>query len=73
MVPQDGLLLNTTDAARHLNLSKSTLAKMRIIGNGPRYSKLGRRVLYRIEDLNTWIMSNQRRSTSEIPNMKGDF
>ena len=38
-------------AARFVGLSESTLAKLRLNGNGPTYCKLGRRVVYRPADL----------------------
>ncbi|MFD0985506.1 helix-turn-helix transcriptional regulator [Methyloligella solikamskensis] len=59
------LVLNAADVARRLNLSVSTLAKMRLSGAGPAYSKLGRRVVYRLDDLEAWIAANRFRSTSE--------
>lgn len=58
-------VLSADAAARQLGLSKSTLAKWRLIGAGPRFSKLGRRVVYRIDDLEAWILMNQHSSTSE--------
>lgn len=44
-------LLDVNDAAKYLNLSKSTLAKMRLSGKSPKYVKLGRKVAYRASDL----------------------
>src|SRR4026207_1794185 len=41
----------TPDAARVVGLSIRTLEKHRIYGTGPRYSKLGGRVVYRVEGL----------------------
>ncbi len=58
-------LLSCGTAARHLNLSKSFLAKRRLTGDGPAYCKLGRRVVYRPADLAQWLDSHRRRSTSE--------
>jgi len=43
--------LRTPEAARFLGLSGRTLEKHRIYGTGPRYSKLGGRVVYRLDDL----------------------
>ena len=40
--------LRTPEAARFVGLSIRTLEKHRIYGTGPRYSKLGGRVVYRI-------------------------
>lgn len=55
------------EAARFLGLSPSTLAKMRLRGDGPRYAKAGPRiVLYDLKDLETWVETRKRRSTSEI-------
>jgi predicted DNA-binding transcriptional regulator AlpA len=47
--------LRTPEAARFLSLSGRTLEKHRIYGTGPRYSKLGGRVVYRVEDLQAWV------------------
>ena len=53
------------EAARVLGLSESTLAKMRLNGNGPIYCKLGRRVVYRLTDLEQWLQSRTARDTSD--------
>jgi len=58
-------LLNADAAAGFLNLSKSTLAKMRLSGNSPKYIKMGRRVAYRRTDLETWVESQTFQSTAE--------
>ncbi len=57
--------LRTPDAAAYIGLSKSTLEKLRVTGGGPEYSALGRVIVYRIEDLDAWVLSHKRRSTSE--------
>ena len=49
--------LRTPEAARFVGLSIRTLEKHRIYGTGPRYSKLGGRVVYRVEDLQAWVES----------------
>jgi hypothetical protein len=74
----DGIMNNSTpnylDAKRsaaYLSLSISTLAKLRLSGNGPTYSKLGRRVIYRVGDLNKWVESRLHKSTSEYPSPVG--
>jgi predicted DNA-binding transcriptional regulator AlpA len=58
-------LLDAQMTADWTGLSTSTLAKLRLTGNGPIYAKLGRRVVYRIDDLETWIESHRFKSTSE--------
>jgi predicted DNA-binding transcriptional regulator AlpA len=57
--------LRTPEAARFVGLSIRTLEKHRIYGTGPRYSKLGGRVVYRVEDLQTWVDSGAKASTSD--------
>jgi predicted DNA-binding transcriptional regulator AlpA len=52
-------------AARYVGLSESTLAKLRLNGNGPVYCKLGRRVVYRPVDLDEWLQSRTARDTSD--------
>jgi predicted DNA-binding transcriptional regulator AlpA len=58
-------VLNTEAAARVLGLSPSTLAKMRLFGNSPKFLKLGRRVLYRRIDLEAWLESRLASNTSD--------
>ena len=45
--------------------STSTLAKWRLAGTGPVYSKAGRLVLYAKRDLDAYLSRRRRRSTSE--------
>jgi len=52
-------------AAHLVGLSTSTLAKLRLNGNGPAYCKLGRRVVYRPADLEHWLQSRITRDTSD--------
>jgi predicted DNA-binding transcriptional regulator AlpA len=57
--------LRTPDAAELVGLSIRTLEKHRIYGTGPRYSKLGGRVVYAVEDLQAWVDSGAKASTSD--------
>ncbi len=53
-------------AAEYLGLSASTLAKMRLRGDGPIYSKAGPRVVvYDLRDLESWLTARKRTSTSD--------
>ena len=54
-------------AAEHLGIAVSTLAKKRHRGDGPIYSKLGRIILYEKSDLDNWVAANRRTSTSDQP------
>jgi hypothetical protein len=57
--------LTESEAAAHLRVSRSFLAKKRCTGGGPRFCKIGRRVLYDIADLDEFAEQMKRRSTSE--------
>jgi excisionase family DNA binding protein len=59
------VLLNTRQAAERCNLSPRTLEKLRVSGGGPHFVRLGGAVRYQLEDLDRWIASNRRRTTSE--------
>ena len=57
--------LSTPEAANYIGLSKSTLSKRRVFGGGPKYLKLGRRVVYDVRDLDAWLDASRRASTSD--------
>lgn len=52
-------------AARFIGLAVATLAKLRCIGGGPAYLKLGRKVLYRRSDLAAWLNPRRVANTTE--------
>ena len=60
------LALDTVAAAKSLSLSVTWLEQMRLKGNGPRFLKVGRRVLYRPADIEAWLDEHIRRSTSDV-------
>ena len=53
-------------AAAFLSLTTQRLAKMRLQGDGPIFCKVGRSILYRRPDLEEWLASHSRQSTSEV-------
>jgi predicted DNA-binding transcriptional regulator AlpA len=57
--------LDTPAAALLSKLSTSTLTKLRLRGGGPRYLKLGRRVVYPRAALLEWMQARACSSTSE--------
>jgi hypothetical protein len=59
-------ILTQGEAAALVRLSERTLERLRLTGGGPIYVKAGRRVLYRQLDLEAWIASRVRASTSEV-------
>lgn len=56
--------LNQIDLARRWRISPRTLERWRWLGEGPRYLKLGGRVLYRTADIEEFEQSIVRTSTS---------
>jgi predicted DNA-binding transcriptional regulator AlpA len=65
MHPTEHRRLSGTEAARYLGISASTLSKLRVFGGGPKFHKLGRRVVYDTRDLDGWFEAHQRSSTSD--------
>lgn len=63
--PAATVYLTCEEAGKHLKLSPRTLEKMRTIGGGPLFRKLGRRVMYSIADLDEWADSRACESTSD--------
>jgi predicted DNA-binding transcriptional regulator AlpA len=62
----DSPLLSNNEAAAYLGLSNRTLPGLRRRGGGPPYIKLGgRRVGYLKHDLDAWLESRRRLSTSD--------
>ena len=59
-------ILDTSEAAAHVRLSKPTLERFRTSGNGPAFVKLGKSVRYRRSDLDAWLASRVVRSTSQV-------
>lgn len=59
-------LLNRQAAANFLNIKKSTLEAWAVRGGGPIFYKFGRAVRYRISDLEAWVDSKAKTSTSEF-------
>jgi predicted DNA-binding transcriptional regulator AlpA len=57
--------LRTSEAARFLGISPRTLEKHRTFGTGPRYRKIGGRVIYALEDVQRWADRGLRISTSD--------
>ncbi|CBS89249.1 helix-turn-helix transcriptional regulator [Azospirillum lipoferum] len=57
--------LRTPEAARFLGLSGRTLEKHRVYGTGPRYRKIGGRIVYALDDLKAWADQGLRTSTSD--------
>jgi hypothetical protein len=62
-IPDDYLM--TPAAGRRLKLSPRTLEKHRTFGTGPRYRKIGGRVVYKVSDLDEWADRGAQVSTTD--------
>jgi len=48
-------LVGNDEAAQYIGISKTTLPRWRWAGCGPAYLKIGKRILYRLEDLDAFL------------------
>ncbi|MCK1658484.1 helix-turn-helix domain-containing protein [Bradyrhizobium sp. 151] len=58
--------LTRREAALHLQIGESTLAKLFVSGDGPPAIKIGRSVRYSRSDIDSWMNSRRRKSTSDV-------
>jgi predicted DNA-binding transcriptional regulator AlpA len=58
-------MLRTPEAAAYCGSTESTFEKLRLTGGGPRFIKMGRRVVYDPADLDEWLAAHRRASTSD--------
>ena len=66
-MPNTIRVLRPPEAAKYTGLTESTLAKRRLYGLPPSFLKLGGRAIgYAIEDLDAWLESCRRKSTSQV-------
>ena len=56
--------LNQRELAERWNISQRTLERWRWVGEGPRFLKLGGRVVYRVEDIERHEAEQLRDSTT---------
>jgi hypothetical protein len=59
--------LNQIELSRRWSLSPRTLERWRWLGQGPRYLKIGGRVVYRLEDIEAFETQQARESTAQAP------
>jgi predicted DNA-binding transcriptional regulator AlpA len=58
--------LRTPGASEYTGFAESTLEKLRVHGGGAPYIRVGRVVVYDPDDLDEWLESHKRRTTSAI-------
>lgn len=61
--------LNTEEAATFLGVKPNTLEVWRCQKRGPKYSKIGRRVLYDLADLESYFTSQSVHTTDTAPQL----
>lgn len=64
LVPSTPVYVATNEAAAYCRLSKPYLEKLRSNGGGPAFRKVGRRILYRLSDIEAWIDKHVQASTT---------
>ena len=63
MTSTDRERLRAIEAAQYLRVSRSTLAKWRMNGEGPTYHRCGPRIVYYYRDeIDSWLAECDRRS-----------
>jgi predicted DNA-binding transcriptional regulator AlpA len=62
----DDVHIRRKDVPRYLPIAPQTLARWAVEGQGPRFVKVGKRlVAYRAGDLRAWLRDQTRENTSE--------
>jgi len=59
--------LNQVELSRRWSLSPRTLERWRWLNQGPRYIKVGGRVIYRLEDIETYESENMFEASADDP------
>ncbi len=52
--------ITPTEVAERYGLNKGTLANMRSKKEGPPYVKIGKKILYKVIDLEKWLFENDK-------------
>lgn len=59
------MLEDTKETAKRLCVQMNTLERWRVHGTGPKFVKVGRRVFYRVADVEAYLDANTCQSTSD--------
>ena len=62
--------LRPAKAAEYLGLAPQTLARWRVEGSPVPFSRLGRAVVYNVDDLDEWVRVGRAGSTAEADALK---
>ena len=66
MNQREKIRLRQAEAAEFLGVKPRTLEKWRYVGGGPPFFKLGSAVVYDVAELEAWLATRKRTSTSEV-------
>jgi excisionase family DNA binding protein len=61
MTSDPNRLLTEDEAADYLRVRPRTLQRWRQLGRGPKFTRAGRRILYRMADLQQYLREQERR------------
>lgn len=64
-------LISAKQTARMLGVHPNTLCKWRIRGIGPRYMKIGQKIIYRVSDIDDWLGRRTYDNTTQYGNDHG--
>ena len=65
--PSDAICINQIELAGRWRISHRTLERWRWAGEGPKFLKVGGRVVYRLSDIEEYERAIVRTSTSDLP------
>ena len=63
--PVSCLVVTDDEAPAAIKSTKRTMARWRAEGVGPKFIKVGRKVVYRMSDLDDWLTQQTRTSTAQ--------
>ena len=66
-------VLNFNEACQYLELSQSHLYKLTSAGNIPFYKPNGKKIYFKREELENWLLRNRSISADEIEQQAEDF
>jgi len=59
-------VISPREASQLFSISEGTLANLRCLKRGPRYYRVGRKVLYSIADFEAWLFQNPVLTTDSL-------
>lgn len=66
-------VVSLTEASEYLGISKSHLYKLTSSGRIPFYKPSGKRIYFKVTELNDWLLSNRVESISEVEQKASNY